>query len=126
MAKDIRLAPVTSTVVAPWPRLCARAKSPAAHTARLEKASPMKDSTQKGTISRQKCDWPLFPQTQRRFSVYEGIVASTLAKRLAGTSDMTRKTPNVKNSVTCDTMVEITDTPAYLKSFRLEGWAMIW
>jgi hypothetical protein len=28
--------------------------------------------------------------------------------------------------VTCDTTVEITETPAYLKSFRLEGWAMIW
>src|ERR1700744_2636317 len=86
----------------------------------------MKDSTQNGTISRQKCDRPLFPHTQRRFSVYEGMVASTFARRLAGTSDMSRKTPKVRNSVTCDTMVEITDTPAYLKSFRLDGWAIIW
>src|SRR6516162_9137687 len=44
----------------------------------------------------------------------------------AGTSDITRQTPKVMNRVTCDTIVEITETPAYLISFRLEGWAMIW
>src|SRR6516162_874397 len=45
---------------------------------------------------------------------------------LAGTSDITRNTPKVRKRVTCDTTVEITETPAYLNSFRLEGWAAIW
>ena len=26
----------------------------------------------------------------------------------------------------CDTTVEITETQAYLKSFTLDGWAIIW
>ncbi len=53
-------------------------------------------------------------------------MATAFARMLAGTSDITRHTPKVMNRVTCDTIVEITDTPAYLKSFRLEGCAMIW
>jgi hypothetical protein len=28
--------------------------------------------------------------------------------------------------VTCDTIVEITETPAYLMSFTLDGCAIIW
>ena len=34
--------------------------------------------------------------------------------------------PNKISSTTCDTMVEITDTEAYLTSLMLDGWAMIW
>ena len=45
---------------------------------------------------------------------------------LAGTSDMTWYTPNNRIRVTCDTTVEITETEAYLISFTLDGWAMIW
>ena len=53
-------------------------------------------------------------------------MASTLATMLAGTSDMTWNTPNTRSRVTCDTTVEITETPAYLISFTLDGWAIIW
>ena len=34
--------------------------------------------------------------------------------------------PNKISSMTCDTMVEITDTEAYLISLTLDGWAMTW
>ena len=34
--------------------------------------------------------------------------------------------PEERIRVTCDTMVEITETEAYLISFTLDGWAMIW
>ena len=53
-------------------------------------------------------------------------MATAFARMFAGTSDITRHTPKVMNKVTCDTIVEITETPAYLNSFRLDGWAMIW
>jgi hypothetical protein len=53
------------------------------------------------------------------------MVATAFATMFAGTSDITRHTPKVMNKVTCDTTVEITETPAYLMSFRLDGWAMI-
>src|ERR1700683_911561 len=48
-----------------------------------------------------------------------------LAAMLAGTAG-TWNLPNVMSSTTCDTMVEITETPAYLISFTLDGCAMIW
>src|SRR5271170_3415852 len=53
------------------------------------------------------------------------MVARTLARMLAGTSDMRRNTPKTSSRVTCDTIVEITDTPAYLMSFTLDGCAII-
>ena len=52
-------------------------------------------------------------------------MARTLATMLAGTSDMTWYTPKSRIRVTWDTMVETTETPAYLISFTLDGWAMI-
>ena len=52
-------------------------------------------------------------------------MATTLATMLAGTSDMTWKMPNVSSRVTCETTVEITETPAYLMSFTLDGCAII-
>ena len=52
-------------------------------------------------------------------------MASTLARMLAGTSDMRWKTPKIRSRVTCDTTVEITETPAYLISFTLDGCAII-
>src|ERR1700742_4237213 len=52
--------------------------------------------------------------------------ARTLATMFAGPSDMTWNTPNVSSRVTCDTMVEINETPAYLITFTLDGWAIIW
>ncbi len=66
MAKENRFAPFTRSVVAPWPRPWLRAKSPASHTARLENASPMNDSTQNGTTSRQRWDFPPLPHTHLR------------------------------------------------------------
>ena len=54
------------------------------------------------------------------------MVARTLARMLAGTSDIRWKTPKTRSSVTCDTIVEITETPAYLMSFTLDGCAIIW
>jgi hypothetical protein len=38
---------------------------------------------------------------------------------------MTWKTPKTRSRVTCDTIVEITETPAYLISFTLDGCAII-
>ena len=52
-------------------------------------------------------------------------MATTLATTLAGTAG-TWNLPKVMSSTACDTMVEITETPAYLISFTLEGWAMTW
>ena len=48
-------------------------------------------------------------------------MARTLATMLAGTSDITWKTPKARKRVTCDTMVEITETPGVLDELHARG-----
>src|SRR3981081_2479177 len=81
------LAASAARVRAVSPRWAAEAHPAAALTARVDKASPLKERTQKRPISASRERRPLLPQTHRRLSSKDGTVPTPVATTLAHPAD---------------------------------------